>query len=103
MPAKKKPARATPATKTKTKTPAASTPKPPAPAAAPTYSALDAAAQVLRESGQPMSCAELIAQMASKGYWASPLGTIQWPACPTLPRTVTRPHLRVMEDVWQES
>jgi hypothetical protein len=33
---------------------------------------LDAAALVLRESGQPMSCPELIAQMAAKGYWTSP-------------------------------
>jgi hypothetical protein len=29
---------------------------------------------VLRESGQPMSCSELIAQMAAKGYWSSPQG-----------------------------
>jgi hypothetical protein len=29
-------------------------------------SALDAAARVLRESGQPMSCPELIAQMAAQ-------------------------------------
>jgi hypothetical protein len=37
-------------------------------------SALDAAAKVLRETGQPMSCPELIAQMAAKGYWSSPQG-----------------------------
>ena len=37
-------------------------------------SALDAAALVLRESGQPMSCPELIEQMAAKGYWTSPHG-----------------------------
>ena len=37
-------------------------------------SALDAAALVLREAGQPMSCPELIAQMAAKGYWTSPKG-----------------------------
>jgi hypothetical protein len=37
-------------------------------------SALDAAAQVLRETGQPMNCPELIAQMAAKGYWSSPKG-----------------------------
>jgi hypothetical protein len=29
---------------------------------------------VLRESGQPMSCPELIEQMAAKGYWTSPKG-----------------------------
>ena len=37
-------------------------------------SALDAAALVLRESGQPMSCPELIQQMAAQGYWSSPKG-----------------------------
>ena len=37
-------------------------------------SALDAAARVLRESGQPMSCPELIQQLAAKGYWTSPKG-----------------------------
>ena len=29
---------------------------------------------MLREAGQPMSCPELIAQMAAKGYWTSPKG-----------------------------
>ena len=38
------------------------------------YSALDAAALVLRENDRPMSCPELIAQMAAKGYWSSPKG-----------------------------
>jgi hypothetical protein len=37
-------------------------------------SALDAAVRMLRESGQPMSCPELIEQMAAKGYWTSPKG-----------------------------
>jgi hypothetical protein len=37
-------------------------------------SALDATAQVLAETGQAMSCAELIAAMAAKGYWSSPKG-----------------------------
>jgi HB1, ASXL, restriction endonuclease HTH domain len=37
-------------------------------------SALDAAAKVLGESGQAMSCAELIAAMAAQGYWRSPKG-----------------------------
>jgi hypothetical protein len=37
-------------------------------------SALDAAARVLGETGQPMSCKEMIAVMAAKGYWASPAG-----------------------------
>jgi hypothetical protein len=37
-------------------------------------SALDAAAQVLTEAGQPMNCQEMIAAMAAKGYWTSPAG-----------------------------
>ncbi len=37
-------------------------------------SALDAAAQVLAESGQPMNCKEMIEAMAQKGYWSSPGG-----------------------------
>ena len=37
-------------------------------------SALDAAAKVLTETGQPMSCKELIEAMAQKGYWSSPNG-----------------------------
>jgi hypothetical protein len=37
-------------------------------------SALDAAAKVLGETGQPMSCQELIELMAAKGYWTSPGG-----------------------------
>ena len=49
--------------------------KPPAESSsAKKYSALDAAVLVLRESPQPMSCPELIAQMAAKGYWTSPKG-----------------------------
>jgi hypothetical protein len=37
-------------------------------------SALSAAAQVLQETGQGLTCPELIAQMAAKGYWTSPQG-----------------------------
>jgi hypothetical protein len=37
-------------------------------------SALDAAFQVLGETGQTMSCPELIAAMAARGYWSSPKG-----------------------------
>jgi hypothetical protein len=37
-------------------------------------SALDAAARVLEEAGQPMTCAEMITAMADKGYWTSPGG-----------------------------
>jgi hypothetical protein len=37
-------------------------------------SALSAAALVLQETGQALTCPELIAQMAAKGYWTSPQG-----------------------------
>ena len=84
MTAKKKRTSPDPAPKKKTraKGPTPSTPErvsPPAAAkgakAAPSQSsALDAAARVLRESGQPLSCPELIEQMAAKGYWTSPKG-----------------------------
>ena len=67
MPAKKKRVPTTPAPTAKKKPPAES-------AAVKKLSALDAAALVLRESGQSMSCPELIAQMAAKGYWTSPKG-----------------------------
>ena len=70
-----------PKKQTRAKGPAPSTPErgsPPAAAkaaqAASQSSALDAAARVLRESGQPMSCPELIEHMAAKGYWSSPKG-----------------------------
>ena len=43
-------------------------------------SALDAAAQVLAETGQPMACKEMIEAMAAKGYWSSPGG--KTPASP---------------------
>jgi hypothetical protein len=37
-------------------------------------SALDAAARVLEEAGQPMTCLGMIEAMATKGYWTSPGG-----------------------------
>jgi hypothetical protein len=37
-------------------------------------SALDAALRVLQEAGQPMTCPEMIAAMATKAYWSSPGG-----------------------------
>jgi hypothetical protein len=48
--------------------------KAPAAPQAKKVSALDAAARVLAEEGRPMSCQELIAAMAAKGYWTSPGG-----------------------------
>jgi hypothetical protein len=77
MPAKKKRVPATPAAAAKKKPPAKPHAQPPTEvhaAAAIKLSALDAAALVLREAGQPLSCPELIAQMAAKGYWTSPKG-----------------------------
>jgi hypothetical protein len=37
-------------------------------------SALDAAARVLAEASQPMTCPEMIEAMTAKKYWASPKG-----------------------------
>ena len=37
-------------------------------------SALDAAAKVLGEAGQPMACMEMIEAMSKKGLWTSPGG-----------------------------
>jgi hypothetical protein len=48
---------------------------PAVPAASPAQrSALEAAARVLSESQQAMTCPELIAAMAAQGYWTSPAG-----------------------------
>ena len=44
------------------------------PAKSTKLSAVDAAAKVLSETGQAMTCAELIAAMAAQGYWSSPTG-----------------------------
>ena len=71
-PKKKTPAKASaPSTSEPVSPPAAAKPAKAAPSKS---SALDAAARVLRESGQPLSCPELIEQMAAKGYWSSPKG-----------------------------
>ena len=37
-------------------------------------SALDAAAKVLAQAKQPMTCKEMVEAMAAKGYWKSPGG-----------------------------
>jgi hypothetical protein len=59
-------------------TPAEPAPQPPMPSnqaeISAKHSALDAAAKVLAETGQAISCTELIAAMAAKGYWSSPKG-----------------------------
>ena len=41
-------------------------------------SAIDAAAQVLASSKEPMSCKELIAAMADQNLWTSPGGATPW-------------------------
>ena len=41
-------------------------------------SALDAAAKVLGETRQPMTCREIVEAMAAKGYWTSPGGATPW-------------------------
>ena len=48
--------------------------KPDAEAKPKKVSALDAAARVLEESDQAMTCQEMIDAMAAKGYWSSPGG-----------------------------
>ena len=53
----------TPATKKKTKA-----------AKSERMSALDAAAKVLQEAGEPMNAREMIEEMAGKGYWTTPGG-----------------------------
>jgi hypothetical protein len=37
-------------------------------------SCLNAAAKVLAEKGEPMTCREMIGAMATKGYWTTPGG-----------------------------
>jgi hypothetical protein len=74
----RKTGKAAPSEKRASARPAASDPvkaAPPATAGSPAkLSALDAAVRVLRERGQAMTCPELIAAMASRGYWTSPAG-----------------------------
>jgi hypothetical protein len=48
--------------------------KPATPTTSKRLSALDAAAQVLAEAGQPMRAKEMIAAMAERGLWTSPNG-----------------------------
>jgi hypothetical protein len=72
-------AKATQATKPpKTKITKAPTKSSKADAGAKKMSALDAAAKVLGETRQPMTCRELVDQMASKRYWTSPGGATPW-------------------------
>ena len=58
-----------------TESPSEAAPKAPAkPAAEKKIGAIDAAAKLLAETGQPMTCREMIEAMAAKGYWTSPGG-----------------------------
>jgi hypothetical protein len=73
MASKKKSAK-TPFPKKPVKSKATTKAAPPEEADSKRLSALDAAAKILAETGQPMRCTELIAAMAEKGYWTSPGG-----------------------------
>jgi hypothetical protein len=81
--AKKKTTKATAKATPATKAPQARSGKTPpkqtkADAATKKMSALDAAAKVLGETRQPMTCRDLVDQMAAKGYWTSPGGAAPW-------------------------
>jgi hypothetical protein len=67
---------------------------PPVLAASPAkLSALEAAARVLSESRQALTCSELIAAMAAQGYWTSPAGkTPQATLRAALLREIQRKH-----------
>jgi hypothetical protein len=56
------------------KAPKAKSAKAPKPEKPKNLSALDAAAKVLADTGQAMSCGELIEAMTKKGLWTSPNG-----------------------------
>jgi hypothetical protein len=54
-------------------------------------SCLDAAAKVLAEAGQAMTCKEMIDAMAAKGYWTSPGGkTPDATLCSAILRELTK-------------
>jgi hypothetical protein len=77
--AKKTKTEATPPTEAAPAKPAKATtkqspPKKTKPAKEKRLSALDAAAKVLGDAGQPMTSGELIEAMAKKGLWSSPNG-----------------------------
>ena len=74
MATKKNPAKTTSEKTAKVSKTAKADTAPPAKTGSQRLSALDAAAKVLAETGQPMRCTELIAAMAAKGYWNSPGG-----------------------------
>ena len=72
--AKRKRGKANAAEATATKTPRAKTAKPNAGDDAEKLSAIDAAAKVLAEAGEPLNAKQMIEAMAAKGYWSSPGG-----------------------------
>ncbi len=87
---KKKSTKKTEAVETTVATPAVETPEPAPEASKPKgkgkptkvtkakpekkISALDAAAKVLGEAGEPLNCPAMIEAMSKKGYWSSPNG-----------------------------
>lgn len=59
---------------TATKNPKAKAGKTAKPEKSKKMSALDAAAKVLADAGQPMNCSDMIEAMTKKGLWSSPNG-----------------------------
>jgi len=80
----------TPATKKKTKA-----------AKSERMSALDAAAKVLQEAGEPMNAREMIEEMAAKGYWTSPGG--KTPEAPPPSATAREMATKVKESRFEKS
>ena len=60
------------------KAPQAKKPRQAKTACASKLSAIDAAAKVLEEIGQPMNAKGMIEAMSAKGYWTSPGGKTPW-------------------------
>jgi hypothetical protein len=63
-----------PATPAATKTTKAKASKAPKPEKRKKLSALDAAAKVLADAGEPMNCSDMVEAMTKKGLWTSPNG-----------------------------
>jgi hypothetical protein len=49
-------------------------------------SCLNAAAKVLAEKGEAMTCKEMIEAMAAKGYWTTPGGNQEHDGCSSCPQ-----------------
>jgi len=65
-------------------------------------SALDAAAKVLQEAGEPMNAREMIEEMAAKGYWTSlPICNTYRTRAARLAREFFRDHLLKGQRLWE--